>query len=388
MNRTNFYKSNDLEKYPNDGVFPQCKKCMTMHVDNWNPDTYLWILQEADVPYIPDEWDKLMMKYCKDRSKVNGTTIIGRYLAKMKLNQYERYRWKDTEFLQKMKKARIEQAMRNQGYEEAQIAEAVEKATTGIPESGVVDIPVYTDSVDNAQTANIITQEQEAEDLGLTDEDITYLRLKWGKMYRPEEWVVLEQLYVDMMNSYDIQSAGDINTLKLACKSSLKANQLLDLGDIDGAQKAAKMYDAQMKAGKWTAAQNKTDDNELIDSIGELVAICEKDGFIPKYYIDSPKDKVDRVIQDMQIYTRELVTNELGLGNMIENALRAIEQEKESIQEAGEYAEALENSNEEEDLFDYDKNVIEDEDFQEYYNKQEEMLKEDQDFYDSLEDEE
>lgn len=148
------------------------------------------------------------------------------------------------------------------------------------------------------------------------------------------------------------------------------------------------MYDAQMKAGKWTAAQNKTDDNELIDSIGELVAICEKDGFIPKYYINSPKDKVDRVIQDMQIYTRELVTNELGLGNMIENALRAIEQEKESIQEAGEYAEALENSNEEEDLFDYDKNVIEDEDFQEYYNKQEEMLKEDQDFYDSLEDEE
>lgn len=143
-----------------------------------------------------------------------------------------------------------------------------------------------------------------------------------------------------------------------------------------------------MKAGKWTAAQNKTVDNELIDSIGELVAICEKDGFIPKYYIDSPKDKVDRVIQDMQIYTRELVTNELGLGNMIENALRAIEQEKESIQEAGEYAEALENSNEEEDLFDYDKNVIEDEDFQEYYDKQEEMLKEDQDFYDSLEDDE
>lgn len=143
-----------------------------------------------------------------------------------------------------------------------------------------------------------------------------------------------------------------------------------------------------MKAGKWTAAQNKTDDNELIDSIGELVAICEKDGFIPKYFVDNPKDKVDRVIQDMQIYTRELVTNELGLGNMIENALRAIEQEKESIQEAGEYAEALENSNEEEDLFDYDKNVIEDEDFQEYYDKQEEMLKEDQDFYDSLEDEE
>jgi len=33
-----------------------------------------------------------------------------------------------------------------------------------------------------------------AADLGidLTDEDITYLRLKWGNKYRPEEWVQLE----------------------------------------------------------------------------------------------------------------------------------------------------------------------------------------------------
>jgi hypothetical protein len=50
-----------------------------------------------------------------------------------------------------------------------------------------------------------------------------------------------------MLDSYDIQAAGDRNTLMLACKSSLKANQLLDLGDIDGAQKATKMYDSLMK---------------------------------------------------------------------------------------------------------------------------------------------
>ena len=61
----------------------ECKKCMTMHVDNWNPDTYLWILQDVDVPYIPDEWNKLMAKYCTPGKKVTGTTILGRYLAKM-----------------------------------------------------------------------------------------------------------------------------------------------------------------------------------------------------------------------------------------------------------------------------------------------------------------
>jgi hypothetical protein len=58
----------------------------------------------------------------------------------------------------------------------------------------------------------------------LTDEDKIYLRLKWGKAYKPEEWIELERLYTEMMESYDIQAAGDKNTLMLACKSSLKAN--------------------------------------------------------------------------------------------------------------------------------------------------------------------
>lgn len=381
MGREQFYSSNNLEKYPNEGVFPQCKKCMTMHVDNWDPDTYIWILQEADVPYIPEEWNKLMATYAKDRSKVTGMSIIGRYLSKMKLKQWKQYRWKDTEFLQELANNKIEQTMKRQGYDAAQIATAINKATFELP-PGEIAIPEYEEEQEDTFVQSPAqTTEEEAFDLGLTEEDIRYLRLKWGKMYRPEEWVTLEQLYVDMMNSYDIQAAGDINTLKLACKSSLKANQLLDLGDIDGAQKASKMYEAQMKAGKWTAAQNKTDENELVDSIGELVAICEKDGFIPAYYVDGPKDKVDRVIQDMQIYTRELVTNELGLGNMIENALKAIEDEKEHIKEAGNYAEALQNSNEEDNLFNYEKPILEDEDFDDFNGLQEAMSDEDALFY-------
>lgn len=381
MGREQFYSSNNLKKYPNEGVFPQCKKCMTMHVDNWDPDTYIWILQEADVPYIPEEWNKLMATYAKDRSKVTGMSIIGRYLSKMKLKQWKQYRWKDTEFLQELANNKIEQTMKRQGYDAAQIATAINKATFELP-PGEIAIPEYEEGQEDTFVQSPAqTTEEEAFDLGLTEEDIRYLRLKWGKMYRPEEWVTLEQLYVDMMNSYDIQAAGDINTLKLACKSSLKANQLLDLGDIDGAQKASKMYEAQMKAGKWTAAQNKTDENELVDSIGELVAICEKDGFIPAYYVDGPKDKVDRVIQDMQIYTRELVTNELGLGNMIENALKAIEDEKEHIKEAGNYAEALQNSNEEDNLFNYEKPILEDEDFDDFNGLQEAMSDEDALFY-------
>ena len=93
-----------------------------MHVDNWNPDTYLWILQEIDVPYVPDEWNKLMASYANGNKKLSGMTILGRYLSKMKLKQFRDFRWKDNDFLQEMANNKIEQAMKRQGYSASEIA--------------------------------------------------------------------------------------------------------------------------------------------------------------------------------------------------------------------------------------------------------------------------
>ena len=76
MSEENFYTSNNMAKYQPDGKLHMCKKCATARINNWDPDTYLWILQEIDVPYVPDEWNKLMAKYAVDRSKTTGTTII------------------------------------------------------------------------------------------------------------------------------------------------------------------------------------------------------------------------------------------------------------------------------------------------------------------------
>ena len=329
MNGTEFYSSNNLEKYPNDGKFPVCKKCMTMHVDNWNPDTYLWILQEADVPYVPDEWNKLMEKYGRDPQSMTGMTILGRYLSKMKLKQFKDYRWKDTEFLQQMANNKLEQTMKRQGYDAQQIATAIEKSSIAIPE-GELKEPVYAPPP-NAPTEDYFAQQsgEMEQDLDLSDEDRTYLRLKWGKTYKPEEWVKLEQLYEEMMASYDIQGAGHKDTLKLICKTSLKANQLIDIGDIEGFQKMSKVYDSLMKSGKFTAAQNKAESGEFVDSIGELIELCEKEGYIERYYIEQPHDKVDLTIQDMQRYTRTLIEDETNISTMVEKALRENAKEDE-----------------------------------------------------------
>jgi len=71
------------------------------------------------------------------------------------------------------------------------------------------------------------------------------------------------------------------------------------MGDVEGAQKMVRMYDTLMKSGKFAASQNKGMNGDSIDSISEIVSICEKDGFIPRYYTDGPQDKVDRTLQDL-----------------------------------------------------------------------------------------
>ena len=389
MNADQFYGSNNTDKYP-EGKLHKCKKCTTMHVDNFNPDTYLWILQECDVPYVPEEWNKLLASYGKDRSKLTGTTIVGRYLSKMKLKQFREYRWKDTEFLQEVANKKIEETMKRQGYEAAEIAQALATASVPIPQ-GEIEIPVYKDTNDNPFLSSgddyFAEQSGGADDFvdELTEEDRTYLRLKWGKTYKPEEWIRLEQLYEEMMASYDVQGAGHIDTLKLVCKTSLKANQLIDIGDIEGFQKMSKVYDSLMKSGKFTAAQNKAESGEFIDSIGELVALCEREGFIPRYYIDEPNDKVDRTLQDLQSYTRDLINEETNLSAMIEHALREIEKDKENeakleSDDGSEDEDAFEAS-----LFEDDaEKVLHDEDFAAFNEFEDELADDDEAFLKSI----
>ena len=377
MGGDQFYSSNNLEKYPNDGKLNQCKKCITMHVDNWNPDTYLWILQEIDVPYIPEEWNKLMATYAKDKSKLTGLSILGRYLSKMKLKQFKDYRWKDSEFLQELNNSKIEQTMKRQGYDAQQIAQAISKATFDIPKEELTE-PVYQPIEEKEEPQEDYFAQQSGSDNDfnddLTEEDRIYLRLKWGKTYKPEEWIRLEQLYKEMMDSYDIQTAGHIDTLKLICKTSLKANQLIDIGDIEGFQKMSKVYDSLMKSGKFTAAQNKSESGEFIDSISELVELCEKEGFIPRYYTETPMDKVDETLADLKGYTRSLVTEEMNLGNLIENAVKEM-----ARQESKE-----EDKDTEDDLNIEEIETLKDEDFESYNDFLEEEISADSDLMSSI----
>lgn len=125
----------------------------------------------------------------------------------------------------------------------------------------------------------------------------------------------------------------------------------------------SKVYDQLMKSGKFTAAQNKAESGEYVDSVGELVALCEKDGFIARYYVGEPNDKVDQTILDMKRYTKTLITEETNLGNLIEEAIKSNQREDEAAANADDTDTGL---TDEEDLIEELEEQLRDEDFEEY----------------------
>lgn len=376
--------------YKNGEKTEMCKKCLTMHIDNWDPSTYLWLLEKMDVPYVPVEWDVLRDRAFAKNPNLNGMSVFGKYLSKMKLKQWKNYGWADSNRLQALneEKRSAQEAERaafdaeiKEKFEAGEISEAEYKTMVSAQtqHEEYVNAPIiqpnttmdrYYDentSIVNSQLDNSVAQ--------LTNDDKIYLAMKWGALYKPQEWIELERSYEEMTNSFDIQDADTINTLILICKTNLKMNQALDCGDIEGFQKLSKVSESLRKSAKFTAAQNKEEKNDYVDCVGELVAMCEREGYIPRFETDIPQDKVDLTLKDMKNYLYKLVTQDLGFGQQIEDALKKIQIQKEMAE-----TETADPESDEEAI-----QGLKDAEIAEYYNSIEEQKNLDADLFNSEE---
>lgn len=366
--------------YKNGDKTTMCKKCLTMHIDNFNPETFLWLLQDMDVPYIEAEWNVLRDRAFAKNPNLNGMSVFGKYLSKMKLKQWNQYGWADTERLKVLneEKLKVKQAEKEQfesllkaQFDNGEITEAQYKTLISTETQNedyyagtgpALHIPGA--AADNPYQENNFIDESllSGPAAQLTDEDKIYLAMKWGRLYQPADWIELERNYNEMMNSFDIQDADTINTLILLCKTNLKMNQAIDCGDVEGFQKLSKVSESLRKSAKFTAAQNKEQKSDYVDSVGELVAMCERDGFIPRFATDIPQDKVDLTLKDMNSYVHKLVTQDLGFGQQIEDALKKI-QIQQQMREAEETSKMMDGETPE----------LIDEDYEEFYNSIEEQ---------------
>lgn len=321
-----------------------CKRCLSMHVDNYDPSTFLWILQDMDVPYVQAEWNTLRDRaFAKNPTKMNGMSVLGKYLSKMRLKRWKDLTWADTDRLkeelqQQKKQAQIALETANQNYQtelrekfaKGQITESQYKTLMPADVQHEEYIPatpqqVYAESNDLYNQDNFMSQDELPDPAKeLTQDDKIYLAMKWGRLYKPNEWVALEQDYKNMTNSFDIQDTDTKNSLILICKLNLKANQALDSGDYEGFTKLSRELSSQRKLANFAAAGRKKEDKtDFVDSVGQLVAYCEKTGGkIPEMKITAPKDVVDTIIQDQKDYLKSLVYGDTALAKEIEDYLK------------------------------------------------------------------
>lgn len=75
--------------------------------------------------------------------------------------------------------------------------------------------------------------------------------------------------------------------------------------------------------------QNKEDRTGCVDSIGQLVMLCERDGGIIEQMPDPddyPQDKIDLTIADIKRYSVSLLRNEPNISGLIESYVHKLEE--------------------------------------------------------------
>lgn len=373
---------------PNGTHCEMCKSCLTMHINTYEEDSFLWILQKFDLPYVPQEWKKRReAEFTKafNKAKMSGSkdpqtaaynmtkgnsVVFGKYLAQMKLKQWKKWHWADNDKIQE------ELARKNKAFEESEQGQELKKTQENIKEAyenGEISEAQYRTYLDmgtpieqpksleeefleaggaskaeagSPMTSNAYPENEhpyevvDVPDPGaeLTDEDKLYLAMKWGRFYTAADWVWLEKKYNDFMESFDIQGAARIDTLMMICKTSLKMNAAIDAGDFDTYQKLSRVYDSMMKAAKFTEAQRKEEKSGEFDSVGQIVFFAEKEkGKISRKDFNYEGDIIDEAIDNLKRYNRELIESDSALAQQIENYLKrraALEEHAVDLKEA------------------------------------------------------
>lgn len=70
-----------------------CKDCVRKKVNNFNPMTYLPLLKILNIPFIINEWNRLINRY-----GFTGSIFL-RYLSTMNLRGFRSYHWEDSDLL-------------------------------------------------------------------------------------------------------------------------------------------------------------------------------------------------------------------------------------------------------------------------------------------------
>lgn len=311
LDEKQFFRTSRLDKHPS-GFLPDCKTCLTMMVDDTDPSTFLPILKEIDVAYIPGEWRGLLVK--KD---AKSGSILGKYVSKMRLNQFKKYHWCDSKQKAEEEAKSIMDALRQETDSESEAEAKMEE---------MMDFKDIRETLPQMQSMNtqpnmsaLYGLTEQTSKYNLTQKEIDELKSSWGDDYTEDQYLQLEQMFTDMKEAYVIQDPVAISNAKMICKMTIKMNKFLDIDDIESVSKISRQLDLFIKSANLAPVQQK-DRQQTTFAISQLAFLVEREGgFVPEYYISQPNDKIDQILQDMQEYTAYLVRGESNIAEMVEN---------------------------------------------------------------------
>lgn len=247
---------------------PICRKCIAKLIkDNTDEDGKNWnivdkICQWADIPFVPEEWQKIY--------DGNGDEAFGVYSQIFRNKPYDTLDWN----------------MYNNTY---LILQDENRVTDGLPS---------------------IKEDKEKK-----------LRQKWGGNYSRQDLEYLENLHMGLINSQNIVGAlNEDQALKL-CKISLIIEQKIAAGeDFD---KDLRAYDQLSKLANLTPKVIKDGNN--FNSVGEVFAYLEKLGWVNKYYDGTVRDEADFTTKDIKMWLQYLYVNETGIAEEVEQRIHNLE---------------------------------------------------------------
>lgn len=130
-------------------------------------------------------------------------------------------------------------------------------------------------------------------------------------------------MYKEYNEGFDIQDPDTRNTMMMMCKTTIKANEALDVGDMESFSKLSRSLDSMRKSVKFTAQQNKDKEGEAFDTVGLLVSYCEEHhGRIPRLDTSISRDVIDLELKDTKQYLDQLIKGDSTLATQIENYIK------------------------------------------------------------------
>lgn len=233
-----------------DGVSTICYDCALESINTKDLTMVDKLCQFLDIAFMAEEWIKI------SKTSDNERYILETYIKTVKSSEYSKSSWKQYDLL----------------WEKARETDSV-----------LSKLPT------------------------LSADLFIYLRKKWGSYddFGVEDYLKMESYEKNTLNYYNFRDEARRDMIRKLALVSVLIDKKLASGDTREVSTLISSYQSLMKeSGIQNAVQN---DTETIESLSELIAFLEENGWLMDYKVTESRDIVDATIRNFQQYVAAIV---------------------------------------------------------------------------------